>query len=84
MMPFDAGGTIWTRHCVIMAWFPHLLFDVVMCCTQHVSQPGTKRALHSGTGLMISHLYRARDQKKMQHLGKCWIQLKEVQLQDNL
>ena len=65
----------------------HELTDVVMCCTQlkhsAVSEPGTKRALHSGTGLMTSHLKRACDQKKMQHLRKCWIQLKEVQLQEN-
>ena len=32
---------------------------------------------------MTSHLNRARDQKEMQHLKKCWIQMKDVQLQEN-
>ena len=32
---------------------------------------------------MSSHLYRVRDQKEMQHLRKCWIPLKEAQLQAN-
>ena len=44
MMLLDAGAKRWTRHCVIMAWFPHELTDVVVCGIQpkHVSQIGTK------------------------------------------
>ena len=84
IMPLDAGGTFWTRYCV-MAWSPHELTDVVMCCTQpkHVSHIGTKRTLHNGTGLIKSHVNRACDQKTMQHLRKRWIPMQEAQVQEN-
>ena len=47
-MLHGGGGTFWTRHLVVMAWFPRELTDVVVCCTQpkRVSKIGTKRALH--------------------------------------
>ena len=35
MMRPDAGGISLTKHCVVMAWFPHELIDVVTCCTQY-------------------------------------------------
>ena len=56
MMSPDAGGTSLTRHCVVMAWFPHELTDVVMCCIPYsrVSEPVNKITLHSGTGQATS------------------------------
>ena len=84
-MLLDAGGTFWTKHSVVMVWFPRELTDVVMCCTQpkRVSEIGTKRAQHRGMVQMTSHLNRVRDHRELQHFRKCWIPLKEAQLQEN-
>ena len=81
--PTTLVETLWTRHFVVMVWFPRELTDVNMCCTQpkRESKIGTKRALHRDMARMTSHLHRVRDQKEMQHLRKCWIPLKEAQLQ---
>ena len=87
MMLLDAGGTFWTRHSVVMVWFRHELIDVVMFCTQPKceSQIETKRLLHRSTIQLTSHLNRVRDyiEREMQQLRKCWIPLKEPQLQAN-
>ena len=50
----DAGGTFLTRHCVVMAWFPHELVDAVTCCTLYsrVSELRTK-SLHIVTMLHL-------------------------------
>ena len=37
-MLLDAGGISLKRHCVVMAWFPCELTDVVVCCTHHSRQ----------------------------------------------
>ena len=85
MMLFDACGTFWTRHFVVMVWFRHELTDVFMYYTQpkHASEIGTNCALHRVMVQMTSHLNRVRDYREMQHLRKCWIPLREVQLQEN-
>ena len=84
-MALAAGGTFLTQHCAIMAGFPRKLTDAVTCCSQpsRVMEPETKMTLHSGTTQATSLLYRVGDHKEMQHLRKCWILLKKVQLQGN-
>ena len=44
MMLPDASGASLTKHCVVMAWFPRVLIDAVMCCIPYsrVSEPGNK------------------------------------------
>ena len=68
-----------------MVWLSHELTDVVTCCTQskRVIQIGTARALHKGRAQMASHLNRVCDRREMQHLRKCWLLLKEAQLEAN-
>ena len=66
-----------------MAWFPHELTDVESVVPTHVSEIGTKRALHKRMAQMTSHLNRVRDYREEQHLRKCGIPLMESQLQEN-
>ena len=34
IVPLDAGGTSWTKHFVVLVWFPRELSGVVLCSTQ--------------------------------------------------
>ena len=58
-LPPEAGHLLFLPYG--MVWFRHELSDVVMCCIQpkHVTEIGTKRALHRSTALMTSYLNRA-------------------------
>ena len=77
-----------TRHCVVMAWFPHELIDCVACCTHHsrvseLGNPGDKKTIAQSQLLENSLAGNAPDWNRVRSIQKmsvscvsslqCWI-----------
>ena len=56
----------------------------VLYSSQCVSEIGTKRAQLRVIAHMASHLNRLLDHTEMQHLRKCWLSLKEAEMEQRV